>query len=102
MQYPNLPFYNPEDDDPNRPLPFMIQLDRRRHARATILPSTPTASTPAAVTTPVEQPQTPSPEPLDGDDYEDEEEENPTPWDPCAYEEPVSYDPAYYELLNNQ
>ena len=40
-QYPNLPFYNPEDDDPNRPLPFMIQLDRRRHARATILPSTP-------------------------------------------------------------
>ena len=48
-QYPNLPFYNPEDDDPNRPLPFMIQLDRRRHARATILPSTPStsATTPA-------------------------------------------------------
>ena len=31
----HLPFYNPEDDDPNRPLPFMIQLDRRRHAPTT-------------------------------------------------------------------
>ncbi len=152
-QYPNLPFYNPEDDDPNRPLPFMIQLDRRRHARATILPSTPStsATTPStsapAIAEGDNQAKNPSmmrseprsardrmgarraseaqqcwgangdgecssksehhidnehPEPLDDDDYEDDKEENPTPWDPCAYEEPVSYDPAYYELLNNQ
>ena len=39
---PQSPFYNPEDDGTQTAhLPFMIQLDRRRHARATILPSTP-------------------------------------------------------------
>ena len=60
--------------------------------------------------TPVtEAPSTPSPveaaEPADDDDdYDDEDDEDDDkpfdkPWDPCAYEEPVSYDPYYYEFI---
>ena len=41
----------------------------------------------------------------DVDDYDedeyDEDDDKPfdKPWDPCAYEEPVSYDPYYYEFI---
>lgn len=38
-------------------------------------------------------------EPSEDEEYEDDDKPFDKPWDPCAYEEPVSRDPYYYEFI---